>query len=220
MTAEFRTAVIDRNPALVQLLGLCPLLAVSNTLINAIGLSLASIFVVVGSNVCISLTRKVIPEIARLPVFVLVIATFTTIVVLLLEAFAYGLYLKIALFVQIIVTNCMILGRAEQFASRQTVWATTKDALGTGCGFAVALLGLGGLREALGQGTLLNDAEVLFGPVAETWVVNLSADAWFPLANYAPGAFIVAGLALALLKSIHERRQTQPDIHPPASGKP
>ena len=127
----FSTAALQRNPAWAQLLGLCPLLAVSSTLINAIGLALASTFVVIGSNVCISALRRIIPDAARLPCFVLIIATFTTMTTLVLEAFAYTLYIKIALFVQIIVTNCMILGRAEVFASKQNITATFFDALGT-----------------------------------------------------------------------------------------
>lgn len=200
MVSQLNQAIISRNPAWVQLLGLCPLLAVSNTLINALGLALASTFVVVGSNILISGFRKHIPEIARLPVFVLIIATFTTLVVLLLEAFAYGLYLKIALFVQIIVTNCMILGRAEQFASKQPVWASTLDALGTGIGFAIALITLGVIREVIGQGTVFTGAELLFGPEAAGWRIQITAQGWFPLARYAPGAFIVAGIALAVLK--------------------
>ena len=128
----FNQAMLQRNPAWAQLLGLCPLLAVSNSVVNALGLAIASLFVVVGSNTVISLLRKIIPEIARLPCFVLIIATFTTVTSLWLEAFAFELYAKIALFVQIIVTNCMILGRAEAFASRQPVGRTILDALGTG----------------------------------------------------------------------------------------
>ncbi len=217
MRLEFTQAAIQNNPALVQLLGLCPLLAVSNTITNALGLALASGFVVIGSNVCISCLRHVIPQIARLAVFVLVIATFTTVTVLLLEAYAYDLYTKIALFVQIIVTNCMILGRAEQFASRHSVVQSTWDAIGTAFGFAVALVGLGLMREVLGQGTLFADAHTLFGTTAQNWTVQITPRPWLPLASYAPGAFIVAGITLALLKSIHERRKTQTNIQPPAS---
>ncbi|MEQ8690751.1 MAG: electron transport complex subunit RsxE [Pseudomonadales bacterium] len=216
---NFSNAAMRNNPALVQLLGLCPLLAVSNTVVNALGLAAASLFVVVGSNVLISLSRHHIPEAARLPMFVLIIATLTTLVVMLLEAFAYALYLKIALFVQIIVTNCMILGRAEQFASRQPVWAATLDGLGTGCGFALALLTLGTIREALGSGTLLKNAEYLFGPGAADWQISLGSQGWFPLASYAPGAFIVAGVTFALLRSLNERRQTKTDLQPPARGE-
>ena len=156
---DFTEAAIANNPAWAQLLGLCPLLAVSNTVANATGLALASAFVVIGSNTSISLLRRIIPDIARLPCFVLIIATFTTLTVMLLEAYAFDLYSRIALFVQIIVTNCMILGRAEVFASRQPVGRALMDALGTAVGFALALLALGAVREVLGQGTLMADMD-------------------------------------------------------------
>ena len=201
---DFRNSVLERNPAWIQLLGLCPLLAVSSSVVNALGLAFASLFVVVGSNVIISSLRRWIPEFARLPVFVLVIATFTTLTTLILEAYAYDLYLKISLFVQIIVTNCMILGRAEAFASRQTVTRSLMDALGTGVGFAIALILLGAVREVLGQGTLFADMELLLGEAATHWQISLRVSA-LPLAVYAPGAFIIAGLLIALGKTVIQR---------------
>jgi electron transport complex protein RnfE len=214
--ATFSTAVLARNPAWAQLLGLCPLLAVSSTVVNALGLAFASTFVVIGSNVCISALRRIIPEEARLPCFVLIIATFTTITTLVLEAFAYDLYLKIALFVQIIVTNCMILGRAEAFASKQSVGRTFLDASGTALGFAIALLALGAVRELLAQGTLLADAHLLFGPAASSWQIELTAVALLPLAAYAPGAFLVAGLMFALVNAmlgVRDTTKTQTDTN-------
>jgi electron transport complex protein RnfE len=196
---DFRRAAIENNPAWIQLLGLCPLLAVSNSVANATGLAMASAFVVVGSNTSISLLRRIIPDAARLPCFVLIIATFTTITVMALEAYAFDLYSRIALFVQIIVTNCMILGRAEVFASRQSVGRALLDALGTGAGFAIALLALGAVREILGQGTLMADMDLLFGPWAAALEISL-----FPpplaLALLPPGAFIIAGLMFALVQ--------------------
>jgi len=206
--STFGTAVLARNPAWAQLLGLCPLLAVSSTVINALGLALASAFVVIGSNLCISALRRVIPEAARLPCFVLIIATFTTVATLVLEAYAYALYLKIALFVQIIVTNCMILGRAEAFASKQSITRTFADACGTALGFAIALLLLGAMRELLAQGTLLADAHLLFGPAAGSWQINLTSVQALPLAAYAPGAFLVAGLMFALTNAMLGKRET------------
>ncbi len=195
--STFASAAIARNPAWAQLLGLCPLLAVSNSVVNALGLAAASAFVVIGSNTLISVLRRQIPDMARLPCFVLIIATFTTVATLLLEAYAYGLYEKIALFVQIIVTNCMILGRAEAFASRQPVGRSLLDAAGTAAGFALALVTLGAVREVLAHGTLLRDAEHLFGTHAAGWQISLGFEV-LPLAALAPGAFIVAGLLLAL----------------------
>ena len=168
---RFTEAAVARNPAAVQLLGLCPLLAVSNTVTNALGLAVASTVVLTGSAVLVSAVRKLIPEDVRLPCFVLVIATFTTLVNLAMEAYAFDLYQRIALFVQIIVTNCMILARIEQVASKEGLGRTLLDALGTAAGFAAAILILGATRETLTLG--------------------------FPLAALPPGAFLVAGLLLA-----------------------
>ena len=198
----FSRGVLKNNPAWAQLLGLCPLLAVSNSVVNALGLALASGFVLLGSNITISLLRHRIPDVARLPCFVLIIATFTTITVMVLEAFAFTLYLRIALFVQIIVTNCMILGRAEAFASRQPVGAAVLDALGTAVGFAIALLILGGMREILGYGTLMREMDLLFGAAASGWVIDLTSSALLPLALFPPGAFLLAGLLFALVQGL------------------
>jgi len=216
-----RTAALQRNPAWAQLLGLCPLLAVSSTLVNAMGLAAASAFVMVGSNVCISALRRLIPEEARLACFVLIIATFTTITTLVLEAFAYELYLKIALFVQIIVTNCMILGRAEAFASKQSVGNAFLDAFGTALGFAAALLLLGAVRELLAGGTLLADAHLLFGPEAVDWQLNVSAAKLLPLAASPPGAFLIAGLLFALFNAARlQLRGQNPSSAPIATETP
>lgn len=185
-----------RNPAWVQLLGLCPLLAVSSSTVNALALALASGGVLVGSNVSISALRRWIPPFVRLPAFVLVVATFTTCAVMLMEAYAFDVYLRIALFVQIIVTNCMILGRAESFASRNPVVPSLLDALGTAAGFAAALLLLGMVRELLGHGTLFAGMELLFGAPAAAWRLDIAGGGLL-LATLPPGAFIVAGLLLA-----------------------
>ena len=169
---RFTEAAVVRNPAWVQLLGLCPLLAVSNTIANALGLAVASAVVLIGSAALVSLIRRFIPADVRLPCFVLVIATFTTLVNLAMEAYAFDLYQRIALFVQIIVTNCMILARIEQVAAKESLGRTLLDACGAAVGFAAAILALGAAREILAIG--------------------------FPLAALPPGAFLVAGLLLAL----------------------
>lgn len=212
-----RNAVLNNNPAWAQLLGLCPLLAVSNTTVNAVGLALASALVVIGSNITISALRQLIPEVSRLACFVLIIATFTTTTTMLLEAFAYGLYLKIALFVQIIVTNCMILGRAESFASRQSVGKASLDALGTALGFSLALLGLGMTREVLGQGTLFAGMDLLFGEQAASWLLQLGDGGIIPMASYPPGAFIVAGLLFALFQAFAGDKITAAERGPSTS---
>ncbi len=206
----FRASAIDRNPAWIQLLGLCPLLAVTTSTVNALALALASAGVLIGSNMSIACLRHWIPEFARLPAFVMIIATFTTCAVLLLEAYAFELYLGIALFVQIIVTNCIILARAEAFASRQPPGPALIDALGTASGFAIALLALGMVRELLGRGTLFAGMDQLFGASAAGWALDLPGiDAGLLLISLPPGAFIVAGLLLgaghALNTSLRER---------------
>ena len=143
----------------------------------------------------------------------LIIATFTTITTLALEAYAYDLYLKIALFVQIIVTNCMILGRAEAFASRHGPVKTFLDAAGTALGFAIALLLLGSVREVLAFGTLLADAELLFGTTASGWQINLGDTQLLPLAAYAPGALLIAGLMFAAANAmLGKARHTESQI--------
>ena len=177
---RFADAALRRNPAWAQLLGLCPLLAVSNTVANAAGLAVASAVVMTGSATLISITRRLIPDDVRLPCFVLVIATFTTLVHLALQAYAFDLHQRIALFVQIIVTNCMILGRIEQVAYKERLGRTVLDALGTSAGFAAAILTLGAVREAIALG--------------------------FPLAALPPGAFVIAGLLLAFANVVGKRR--------------
>jgi electron transport complex protein RnfE len=205
----FTAAMLDRNPAWVQLLGLCPLLAVTTSTVTSLALALASAAVLVGSNLSIACLRHWIPEFARLPAFVMIIATFTTCAVLLLEAFAFELYLGIALFVQIIVTNCIILARAEAFASRNPPGRALLDALGTGAGFALALLTLGTIREAFGRGTLLAGMDQLFGPAAADWTIDLPAvDTGLLLVTLPPGAFIVAGLLLGAGNAIRTRLKT------------
>ena len=206
--STFSRAAIERNPAWAQLLGLCPLLAVSNSLVNATGLALASGFVMLGSALTISALRAWIPQVVRLPCFVLVIATFTTLSVMLLEAYAFDLYLRVALFVQIIVSNCMILGRVEAFASRQPPLPAALDALGTAAGFALALLALGGVREALGQGSLFAGMEHLFGPAATDWRIDLGGGRPLLIALLPPGAFIIAGLLLGFGNALRNRWAT------------
>ncbi|MFK7913950.1 MAG: electron transport complex subunit RsxE [Pseudomonadales bacterium] len=197
------------NPAWAQLLGLCPLLAVSNSVANALGLALASAFVLIGATVCVSILRKGIPAHARLPVFMLLIATFTTCAVLLLEAFAFDLYQRIALFVQIIVTNCMILGRVETFASKRPPWRSLLDAVGTSLGFAIALLALGATREIVATGTVGAGLGALTGiadaPGWQLW----PADYGLPLARLAPGAFLTAALLMALGQGLGQSRRSR-----------
>ena len=151
------------NPALVQLLGLCPLLAVTNSVVNALGLGLATLLVLVGTNSAVSIIRHYVADAIRLPAFVMIIASFVTCTELLMQAFAYELYQILGIFIPLIVTNCAILGRADAFAARNSLLWSVLDGLMTGLGFAIILILLGALREMLGQGTLFSDMHLLLG---------------------------------------------------------
>ncbi|NJD06884.1 MAG: electron transport complex subunit E [Methylococcaceae bacterium] len=186
------------NQALVALLGLCPLLAVSNSVVNALGLGLATTMALLLSNTIVSVVRRLIPGEIRLPVFVLVIASIVTVIELLMNAYFHDLYKILGIFIPLIVTNCAILGRAEAFASRNGVDRAAVDGLFMGLGFTLALVALGALREAVGTGTLLAHAELMFGANARTWTIRLFDDyGGFLLAVLPPGAFIGLGLVVA-----------------------
>ena len=194
------------NPGLVQLLGLCPLLAVTATVTNALGLGLATLLVLIGSNILVSLVRDYVPKEIRIPVFVMIIAALVTTVQLLINAYAYGLYLSLGIFLPLIVTNCVIIGRAEAFASRNSVTAAAFDGLMMGLGFTLVLVVLGACREVLGQGTLFAGADQLLGPWAATLTLHLwQVDTPFLLAMLPPGAFIGMGLLIALKNIIDKK---------------
>ncbi|MGM0542444.1 MAG: electron transport complex subunit E [Pseudomonadota bacterium] len=202
-----REGLWSNNPALVQLLGLCPLLAVSASVVNALGLAIATLVVMVGASTTVSLIRHQVPSAVRLPAFVMIIAAFVTCAELLMAAYAYPLYQVLGIFIPLIVTNCAILGRAEAFASRQPVLPAAIDGLMMGLGFGAVLIVLGALRELLGQGTLFREMSLLFGPVAEGWQLTLIDDYQFLFFILPPGAFFVAGLLIALKNSVDQRRQ-------------
>jgi electron transport complex protein RnfE len=198
ITEILRNGLWDNNTALVQLLGLCPLLAVTGSLINGLGLGIATTFVLVGSNVTVSLIRAHIPKEIRIPIFVMLIASFVTNVQLLMNAFTYELYLVLGIFIPLIVTNCAIIGRAEAFASKNPVWPSFLDGLAQGVGFTLVLMVLGGIRELVGQGTILDGAHLIFGEWAKDWTVNFYVtDQKFLFAVLPPGAFIGLGLLIA-----------------------
>jgi len=204
------------NPALVQLLGLCPLLGVSNSAVNALGLGLATALVLLCSNIGVSLVRGVVNTAVRLPAFVMIIAALTTCIELLMQAFTYELYQILGIFIPLITTNCVILGRADGFAARHNPLLAGFDGLLMGIGFALVLVVLGGLRELLGTGAIFANMHLLFGPMAADWQLTLVSDyKGFLLAILPPGAFIVLGLLIALKNRIDEHlaeraRATQP----------
>jgi electron transport complex protein RnfE len=196
------------NAGLVQLLGLCPLLAVTGTVINGLGLGLATTLTLVASNASVSLIRNIIRPEIRIPVFVLIIASVVTGIELCMSAFFYELYLILGIFIPLIVTNCSIIGRAEAFASKNHVFAAAVDGLMMGLGFTLVLVALGAMREAVGLGTLLTQAELMFGSMAHDWTVTLITDyRGFLLAILPPGAFIGMGLLIALKNVIDKRLQ-------------
>lgn len=217
MSSEYKILTIQglwkNNPAIVQLLGLCPLLAVTGTLINGLGLGLATTLVLLGSNITVSLVRNFVPNEVRIPIFVMVIAAFVTVIELLMHAFTYGLYQVLGIFIPLIVTNCAIIGRAEAYASKNSVQFAAYDGLMMGMGFTLILVLLGGMREILGLGTLFSGADLIFGEWAKALtIVVYETDANFLLAILPPGAFIGLGLIIAaknIIDKVLLERQTQ-----------
>ncbi|HEC60405.1 hypothetical protein LCGC14_0905010 [marine sediment metagenome] len=205
-----RDGLWKNNPALVQLLGLCPLLAVSNTFINGLGLGLATTLTLVASNGIVSLLRKQIPDEARLPVFVMIIASIVTAIELSMNAWFHELYLILGIFIPLIVTNCAITGRAEAFAARNPVGPAIVDGLMMGIGFTAVLVLLGAMRELIGQGTILSEAHLMFGEGARNLSIVLFEDyRGFLMVLLPPGAFIGLGLIVALKNVIDTRQKAK-----------
>lgn len=187
-----------RNTGLVVLLGLCPLLAVTGTVVNGLGLGLATMLALMCTNLVVSLARGILRPEIRIPAYVLIIASVVTVIQLIMQAWLHDLYLVLGIFIPLIVTNCAIIGRAEAFASRQPPVAALVDGLATGLGFCLTLILLGAVRELVGHGTLLRDAGLMFGQWGERAQLNiLPGDSGFLLAILPPGAFIGLGLLIA-----------------------
>jgi Na+-translocating ferredoxin:NAD+ oxidoreductase subunit E len=197
------------NPAIVQLLGLCPLLAVSGSVVNALGLGLATMLVLVGSNIAVSVIRNVVSDAIKLPAFVMIIASFTTCTELLMQAYTYELYQILGIFIPLIVTNCAILGRADAFACKNKILPSAIDGFMMGLGFLCVLLVLGGVREILGSGTLFANMQLLFGEAARHWELNLFGKNYpgFLVAILPPGAFLVTGFLISIKNIIDARNQ-------------
>jgi len=192
--AEFVKGLWKENPVFVQVLGMCPMLAVTNSAINALAMGAATLFVLTGSSLLVSLLRKHIPKQVRISTYIVIIATFVTVTDFTLKAAVPAVHRELGAFIALIVVNCLILGRQEAFASRNTVRRAVADALGMSAGFAFALLCLGGVREVLGSGSLFGFP--LFGPAFEPWVVMILP----------PGGFIMLGLILLFFNYLRTKR--------------
>lgn len=205
------------NPALVQLLGLCPLLAVTSSVVNAIGMGLATIMVLTMSNLAVATIRNIVSEAVRLPVFVLIIAASVTVIELLMQAYAYGLYQVLGIFLPLITTNCVILGRADAFASKNPLLPAIADGFMMGLGFALVLIALGAMRELVGTGALFSNMQLIFGPDAKDWTMVLIDDhPQLLISLLPPGAFIFAGFMIALKNKIdHIIEQREARTHTP-----
>lgn len=201
-----RQGLWHNNAGTVQLLGLCPLLAVTTSVVNGLGMGLATTLTLVTSNVIVSLIRGLVRSEVRIPVYVLVIASAVTVIELVMNAWFHDLHMILGIFIPLIVTNCVIIGRAESFASKQTVDRALLDGLSIGIGFTLVLVLLGGMRELLGQGTLLAQAHLMFGEAGKALTLTLLEDyRGFLLAILPPGAFIGLGLIIAGMNVINVR---------------
>jgi len=203
---DLARGVWRENPVLVQALGLCPTLAVTNSMENSIAMGLATFFVLLGSSVLISTVRRWVPGEVRITSYILVIATFVSVADMTLAAVVPDIHKALGAFIALIVVNCIILGRQEAFASKNPVGRAALDAIGTGTGFMIALLMMGGIREILGAGSFLGIS--LFGPGFEPWVIMVLP----------PGGFLTLGVLLLLLSAVEQRRLRRRAAQPPAGS--
>jgi len=212
--SEAKTLLIGglwkNNSALVQLLGLCPLLAVTSTATNALGLGLATTMVLTCTNSAISASRRWVPADIRIPIYVMIIAAVVSCVQMLINAYAYGLYQSLGIFIPLIVTNCIVVGRAEAVASRSSVPLSALDGLAIGLGATSVMVVLGSLREIIGNGTIFNGADQLLGPWAKVLRIQVvHFDSPMLLAMLPPGAFIGLGMLLAAKYMIDKKMKAR-----------
>ena len=194
----FHNGLIKQNAGLVQLLGLCPLLAISNNVVNALSLGLATMLVMAASSGAVSSVRHFIPHEIRIPVFVLVIAALVTVIDLAMNAFVHPLYLVLGIFIPLITTNCIVLARVDAFSSKNHPLHSVIDALAMGLGLTLVLVVLGAIREIAGKGTLFSGIDLVFGEASKSWVLHVLPNyQGFLLAVLPPGAFIALGLLIA-----------------------
>ncbi len=193
LTQEFTKGLWAEIPPFRLVLGLCPTLAVTKTVENAIGMGIAVIFVLTGSNILVAALRKIIPNKVRIACFIIVIATFVIVVELLMQAYTYSLFLKLGIFIPLIVVNCIPLGRAEAFAYKNGIAASTADGLGLGIGYALSLTVLSAVREVFGNGTFLGTT--VFGSSFQPFKFMVEA----------PGAFVCLGLMLCIMNAMGKK---------------
>jgi len=194
---DFIRGIWNENPVLIQMLGLCPALAVTNSVANALAMSAATFFVICCSSVLISTCKKFIPHEVRISSYILVIATFVTLADMLLQAYAPVQHKELGAFIALIVVNCMILGRQEAFSAKNSVFRSLLDAIGTGIGFTIALVMMGGFREILGEGRFLGYS--LFGPNFEPWVIMVLP----------AGGFLTLGFILLAMGFFEQRKKAK-----------
>jgi electron transport complex protein RnfE len=213
-----------QNPGIVQLLGMCPLLAVSTSVVNGASLGLLTAIVMALSNASIAPIRDLVPNEIRIPVFILIIAVLVTVVQYLMNAYVYELYVVLGIFIPLIVTNCIVLARVEAFASKNAMLPSALDGFAMGLGLTAVLAVLGGIRELIGKGTLLSGIDLAMGDVAKDWVLHVIPDyKGFMLAILPPGAFIglallIAGRNWLTLRAAHKTRRAAATIVPADGG--
>lgn len=195
MSSVFLNGVLTENPTFRLVLGMCPTMAVTTAAINGIGMGLAATFVLIGSNTVISILRKFVPDEVRIPAFVLIICTFVTMVQMLLQAFVPSLYESLGMFIPLIVVNCIILARAEAFASKNGVLASAVDGAGMGIGFTLALTLIAGIRELIGAGTIFGES--VFGGGYEPMLVMILPT----------GGFLTLGILMGIINALAQRTE-------------
>ncbi|HEX9180037.1 MAG TPA: electron transport complex subunit E [Burkholderiales bacterium] len=223
MTGPYRdildNGVWKQNPGLVQLLGLCPTLAVTSTVVNGVSLGLATALVMAGASGTVAAVRGFVPNEIRIPVFILVIAVLVTVIQLTMNAYILPLYNVLGIFVPLIVVNCIVLARAEVFASKNPVLPAMFDGFAMGLGLSIALALLGGLREIIGRGTLLYGIDLALGEWARGWVIHvLPGYKGFLVAMLPPGAFMGLGLLIAGKNWLDQRQARARSVPPPAAA--
>lgn len=204
----FYNGLWKQNAGVAQLLGLCPLLAISNSVVNGVSLGLATTLVMAFTGITVASVRQFVPNEVRIPVFILIIAVLVTVIQFLMNAYMYSLYVVLGIFIPLIVTNCIILARVEAFASKNPALESTLDGLAMGLGLTAVLAVLGGIREIFGHGTLLSGIDMVFGEAAKSWVITIVPDYHgFLLAILPPGAFIALGMLIALKNWLNLRAE-------------